>query len=103
MIFLTRLFASIILLTEYAIEIVTEKGSPSGTAITIMIIPSIINPITSFNVKKHTRHYFFKIIIKLFTLFFYFFILCNRALIYLYLLYYLTYLLSYIIRQYLFL
>jgi len=48
--FLTKLFSSIILLTEKAIEIVTDKGKPSGTAITIIIIPNIKDLIISFKV-----------------------------------------------------
>lgn len=42
LIFLTRLLSSIIFLTEYAREIVTASGKPSGIAHTITDIPMMI-------------------------------------------------------------
>ena len=40
---LTKLFSSFILPTEYANEIVTANGNPSGIATTIIVTPTIKN------------------------------------------------------------
>lgn len=59
---LTRLFSSFILLTEKASEIVTAKGSPSGTATTMIVTEVKKAPINASTVSKHRKQWSWKII-----------------------------------------
>jgi hypothetical protein len=46
--FLTKLFSNFIFITEYAREIVTARGRPSGTATTITVMAMIRKPTRLF-------------------------------------------------------
>lgn len=59
---MTKLFSSFILLTEYANEIVTAKGNPSGIAATMILTAKMQAYITVYKDFKHKKQWLWNII-----------------------------------------